>query len=322
MTTKIEELWDSARGRKARGTGEGQSVYLRLSEEEGADLYAGVDDSDYPLIALGTSKRPPSVNVSAGALDCFRTHRSDGSWLLTLRLRQTGLEPVFGRLCQDLCEVAASMRDEAALLELFKQRLALWVRLFREVSDGLLGTAQVMGLIGELFVLERLAKCSESDLLEVVAGWEGPLGSDQDFVLAQRTIEVKAIGASMDAVRIASLAQLDSKVPMHLVVIELRQVSSASAGALTLNALVARIESVLSADAGALSLFRSRLLEAGYVEHVHYDTMAYAVADVAWHAVVEGFPKLLAATVPQGVIAAGYSISRMSIADFRVQEPA
>lgn len=64
------------------------------------------------------------------------------------------LEQVFGRLCQDLIDAAAKVATEAALVSLFRERLLLWKRLFRDGGSGFLQKFQIKGLIAELLALD------------------------------------------------------------------------------------------------------------------------------------------------------------------------
>jgi hypothetical protein len=59
----------------------------------------------------------------------------------------------------------------------------------------------------------------------------------------------------------------------------------------------------------ALSLFAGRLLEAGYVESPHYDTILFQPMMSEEFLITGTFPRLTTARVPNGVTSATYVLS-------------
>ncbi|MGP0224474.1 PD-(D/E)XK motif protein [Paenarthrobacter sp. NCHU4564] len=64
-----------------------------------------------------------------------------------------------------------------------------WRRLFESDRPGILGSAQLAGLLAELSILERLVT---SHGPKALVTWQGPNGNRHDFVLSECSIEVKA----------------------------------------------------------------------------------------------------------------------------------
>jgi hypothetical protein len=322
MMTKIEELWRDALQQAGNKPIEANGFRLiRMAPESRFDIYAGVDSSSFVLLATGIHARPPNIATDSSSLDYFRQQRMDGSWLMVLRLRQNGLETVFGRLCQDLADAAEGMPDEKALVVLFRERLNLWRKLFQHGGSGFLQPHEIKGLIAEMLILELLIRDGERDVHETVSGWIGPLGADQDFRYSDRAIEVKAIGPGAESISISSLEQLGCAVPMDLILATLRPATPGEPGAIGLNALAARIEGVIAESPEALNIFKERLLEARYVEHEFYETVLFEPTSIAAYSVRDTFPKLVRDMVPAGIVGASYSIGIDSIADFRSDMP-
>lgn len=322
MTTKIEELWRDAVQQAGNKPIEANGYRLtRMAPESRFDIYAGVDSSSFVLLAIGIHARPPNVATDSSSLDYFRQQRKDGSWLMVLRLRQNGLETVFGRLCQDLADAAEGVPDEKALVALFRERLNLWKKLFQHGGSGFLQPHEIKGLIAEMLVLELLIRDGERDVHETVSGWIGPLGADQDFMYSDRAIEVKAIGPGAESISISSLEQLDCAVPMDLILATLRPATPGESGAIGLNALAARVEDMIAESPDALNTFKERLLEARYVEHEFYETVLFEPMSIAAYSVSDTFPKLIREMVPPGVVSASYSIEINLIAEFRSDMP-
>lgn len=316
MKTKIESIWERLLIEKngdevAQKTGK----IVLVDENHPFNLYAGIDEDGRLTLALNLKERPQSVQIKSDAFHCFRQQRLDESWFFILALEQSSLAPVFGRLCQDLVDTSWSIRDERELERLFVERLLLWKRLFDMGSDGLLGESKIRGLIGELFVFRRLMELSGFSHEAIAESWVGPLSAPQDFQFSDRCLEVKAVSQNNPNVKISSLEQLDSALPIRLSVVKLEKVDDSPSKLMDLNSLVAEIEGLL--DLRALKTFRDRLLEAGYVDHPHYDSFKYSVVDYSEYVVTSAFPKLTPSTVHSGITAADYAISLESIELFR-----
>lgn len=308
--TRIEEIWGEIQNdAQIRPIAEGTYKVRRIDPAFGFNVYAGLDSSGYVMLAIGVANSPPALNLESHSLDYFRQHRSDGSWLMALRLRQLGLSSVFGRLCQDMVDAMTAVLDEAALVALFRDRLVLWKKLFDHGSGGLLEPYQVKGLIAELLVLEAILVAGRRSPLEATTAWVGPTGADQDFYFSDEAIEVKAVSPGAESISISSLQQLDALVPIRISVYTMRPASPSEQGAIGLNTLVPRMEGHLAASPDALSILRGRLLEAGYVENSHYDSILFQTMSNEEFPVATAFPRLTVATVPGGVTSASYSLS-------------
>jgi hypothetical protein len=317
MMTKIEELWRDAHQQARTKPIEANGYRLtRMAPESRFDIYAGVDSSSFVLLAIGIPARPPNITTDSSSLDYFRQQRKDGSWLMVLRLRQNGLETVFGRLCQDLVDAAEGVPDEKALVILFRERLNLWKKLFQHGGSGFLQPHEIKGLIAELLVLEILIRDGKRDAHETVSGWTGPLGADQDFIYSDLAIEVKAIRPGVESISISSLEQLNCAVSMFLVLATLRPATPGESGAIGLNALAAKVEGMIAESPEALGIFKERLLEARYVEHEFYETVLFEPMSISAYSVADTFPKLVRDMVPTGIVSASYEIEIDSIAGF------
>ena len=315
--TRIEEIW-LALQREARSSPLENGVFRlrRTSERTTLDIYAGVDSNHCTLIAIGLKNRPSQIDLKSSALQCFRAQRADKSWLQVLRLEQKGLEIVFGRLCQDLVNEAEEMQSEQALANLFAERLRAWKKLFDLTGGELLSLECIKGLIAELVVMNDLIGSSPpGDLRTISGGWVGPLGHDQDFILPQGCLEVKAVSPNASEVQISSLAQLASDQPLALWIVRLRS-ATGTPGAWNLNNLSSVIEGKLSEDRIALRTFRDRLIEAGYVEHPGYDSFCFTVTEIRRFQVTAAFPKLTVSNVPEGVSGATYRLSIEALQPF------
>jgi hypothetical protein len=318
MTTKtqIETVWNCIRQESAEvPIRKGEFQLIRLDPECRFDIFAGIDGSGYVMLAIGVTAHPPVIDVET-PLDYFRQQRTGGGWLMVLRLTNSGLDQVFGRLCQDLVDAAVSVSTQTALITLFRERLILWKRLFQGENSLLLQNHQIKGLIAELLALEFFITGQRYSMTECVVAWNGPVGGDQDFLFCENAVEVKAISPYADRVGISSVGQLDAAVSMELWVYTLKESARSESGCVSLTDLARRIEHLLAGCPDALAVFRQRLLAAGYVEHEHYEFVVFTVMNIKQYEVTEGFPRICAATVSEGISDISYSILLSSITSF------
>jgi hypothetical protein len=310
MKTRIEAVWDEIlEAARTQPIAEGSYKLRRIDPDFRFSVFAGVDSSSYLMLAIGVNRSPPALKLESGSLDYFRQQRSDGSWLMSLRLRQLGLSGVFGRLCQDLVDAMGDVADEEALVALFRDRLTLWKKLFDHGTGGLLEPHQIKGLVAELLVLEAILLRGVRSPLEVATAWVGQKGADQDFQFSDEAIEVKAVSPGAECISISSLQQLDALVPIRLSVYTVRTASPGETGAVDLNSLVLRVEGHLAGSPDALSVFKGRLLEGGYVESPHYDTILFQPMAREEFPITTVFPRLTVASVKPGVTSASYTLS-------------
>lgn len=315
MKTSIERVWDAALEKAGTSPPKlGEYLIFLLDEHSEKKIYGGVDGEGACLLAIEVRRKPPAVAVKSGALDYFR-HQRKGfeTWLMVLRLRREDLSPVFGRLCQDLIDEIAGSQDEDALVKLVHRRLALWQKLFDSGNSGLLAEYQIKGLLAELLFMESVLGERKHGMSEVATAWVGPSGADQDFQFSNEAVEVKAVGPGARGVTISSLRQLYGPLPIFLSLWTLRPASPDEATAITLNGIVARLEQRLVPAPNALASFRDALLEAGYVEHPHYDEIAFEPMQVEHFPVDDRFPKLTTTMVPAGIESAVYVISLQEV---------
>lgn len=315
MKTSIEHAW-SAAAEKADVSppADGDFIIFRVNDRSDKSCFGGVDSDGNPLLAIEVKALPPLIEIGSAALDYFRHERKGlRAWLMVFRLKSRSLTPVFGRLCQDLIDEIEGVGTEQALLGVVQRRIALWQRLFANGLDGILADFQVKGLLAELLFMESQLAGNGREPLEVASAWLGPSGGDQDFMFSDTAVEVKAIGPHSEGVSINSLQQLDSSVPLRLIIWTMRAASPDEPRAETLDGVIARIEQVLAPIPQALAILRGALLEAGYVAHPRYSEVAFEPLHVEEFSVDEAFPKLTTSSVPEGVTSATYVLSLQQI---------
>ena len=296
----IEDLWLSLRGATV-------SAQRRIDAAHPLDLYADFEAPDHPGLVLFCPARPPDFQ-SLNAIRIDRMQRSDGRWSLRIFLEEPKLMAVFVELCRDIIEFTRSGVDASQGSTVLLSRIERWRSLLQTDSSGL-DRSSLRGLIGELLLLETLFPLFGFD--EAVAAWTGPFGSPQDFRLPSgQKVEVKAIEREAIHVLINGLDQLDAGGdPLHLAVVRLEDTGRLAAGAITAPVLVARLRGQLADTPSALEVFNSLLRFAGWDDAHEYSGVIVRLVCIEKHEVNTSFPRLIAQTVPIGVVEATYKIA-------------
>jgi len=207
-----------------------------------------------------------------------------------LRCLDSRLDMVFDRLVQDVVDqVEHSGKPPFAVC---KNVLEQWRDLLRRGDH--LTTEGVVGLIGELEMLQRLAQV---DPVAALDAWVGPRRTVHDFVTGEKAIEVKS-SASLEgtSVSIHGLDQLDP-VDLHalfLAVVHCRPSDAAPT-------LDERLDSLMAIGVPRMPLLKA-VEQAGYVyESRPAVSTRYRVAKVTVWRVDPAFPGLRRSALPEAI---------------------
>jgi hypothetical protein len=219
------------------------------------------------------------------------------------------LHGIFCRVAAELLTIAQSSADEPA--RRCEETLRQWRELFGSRKRGL-GPEQLVGLIGELFMVERLAQFNPVGAL---AYWTGPLGGIHDFRRGNLALEVKTTLRHHGLFfTVSGIDQLEEPPGGQLAVAALR-FERVPEGNLTIATLMRRIEAARCDPA----LLRERLSEVGYIlgESPDLDAEAFELRDSRIYAVTPQFPRIIRSSfgfgmLPPGVLSVNYDIDLTS----------
>jgi len=321
LMQSTESLWHSAKQKLSNiQLKSGEFHLVRIDESSEVASYCGMDEGGRLFLAFRTSKRSLIPELKTSAFDSYISQRPDKTWLYMLRLVDNKLSSVFETLCIDLYNEVSTTDSEDAAIHLLKKRVRSWEKLFAASFDGLLSRSQVIGLIGELNLLLDLIESGKLPPASALAGWQGPYGSDQDFIFADSAIETKTIRDNLNEVSISNLEQLNTdRFPvLQLVVNRYRDVATEDPNAISLNSLTSRLVSKFTHDPILLREFNTSMLEAGYVHHGSYDQLAIAIIQKDAYSVTADFPRLMPSMVMNGVTDAKYHVSLLSTDSFKL----
>ena len=156
-------------------------------------------------------RRPPSCPGCVTSRCPYLTPDESDTQLLALKLLDSNQRDIFQTLCLDIISTAAQADSEAEAVSAALMRTWRWHHLLRVGRGTLLSPEEQKGLLGELFVLERLL-LPRMDASSAVTAWRGPLGAPKDFEIARVAIEAKTRrGGATPSLSITSESQLDER---------------------------------------------------------------------------------------------------------------
>ena len=168
---------------------------LRVRDAEvrttGGTVLHGLDANDlfHLLVPLLPGEKPLADERSAGVqISPILLETDAGSRrYLDVICRLPHLNPLFFQVADEMLDAIRTDPSRAVLA--CHVVLDRWRELLERRKSKLLGPEQLMGLLGELLVLEQLAL---RDASLALAAWTGPQGHRFDFVSGKRAIEVKS----------------------------------------------------------------------------------------------------------------------------------
>ena len=280
-------------------------VRRRLTDEHELDIYL-VNDPVNQLYALEIHSLPPGLRLPEVEVgDILEVTLLEQTGVLRIALLASPYTDVFLVLIDDLVDsiVCRPGLEAGAKAVLF--RLRRWERLLEASSKGMSLSAQ-KGLIGELKVLASAAHAI--GITDALMAWQGPEGGTRDFDFGGTGIEVKTTaGKGLLTVRISSERQLEviAIERLFLWCISLEKSDNGE----TLNDAISSVQLLIGSDDELNENFLQKLMLVGYLtsDSPKYKNR-FSVHGEYVYQVLEGFPRITSAQVPNCVFSVGYSI--------------
>lgn len=298
--------------------GSGAGLHLADSDHP-LQIFVGATDVGTPRMVLRTTLKPAKPSLSNVVL-IERYEDKSGKWNLSFTLQDRKFTEVFLRLADDLHARSASSSNEQTALDRVGVVFDEWRRLLKPRPTGLLTMEELRGLVGELWLI--LNEFSGTRTVEAaIEGWLGPIGLPQDFWYdGDGYREAKAIGPSTTRVRISSEQQLDED-DLDLLVLRIGNTDEQAVGAFNLPTLVARAKTALAEMGASADSLEERISRLGVnlAEPFYIDTW-FVMTGGAKYRVVPGFPRVVASSLPTGVVRVTYQIDLVEIEPFKYTE--
>ena len=269
-----------------------------------------IPDAVRPARLVAHSGKRVTINLFTGG------DIGKGRVAILVSLRDRASVDLFGHLCENLLSLVKSNPDARSAISSVVEEIERWRR-FMEKHRRPLDNQGVIGLVGELAVLERLMRRVGRG--PALTYWRSPGGSLRDFELPDCTIEVKAYAASAGGlVHINDPMQLEPDSGKDLI-LACQEVVQADSGQQCLPSHVARVRSQLGADQGLVGDFDRLIADSGYLPaHEAEYREEYGLGELRVFRVREGFPRLTPAVVPLGVTHVRFGLTVASLVEYEV----
>jgi len=225
---------------------------------------------------------------------------------------------MFKALCFDLTRASAEGENGDAAMRILSRRLARWHDFLKHPRGTALSEAKIKGFVGELLFMEN-PLAGKFGWGRAVSFWKGPENAPQDFAVFDTAVELKCqTGSSRPSVEITSAGQLDTQLPRLFLVIQTVAAADEKAdGAFTPNILVKRVRDALETEPDDVSdIFETLLFQTGYLPLPEYDVKWYRLFSTGFYEVRDGFPRLTADKIPDGISNVSYQINIAALAPF------
>lgn len=265
----------------------------RISLNSALKVFYGITSDHYLRISFLSTAEPPKIE-STKEMRVFQGMESQGNYWTCFDLLDEAIRSVFFVFCNSLISSVENADNYAEAINALKNRFNAWKNLFK--SKGRMSLESYQGLFGELYFL-RVYLNNLFDIDACVDAWVGPEGYSKDFSIENSWYETKTIGANKDSVKISSLAQLESDVPGHLVVIRAEKMSEMYENEFcNIKKLYKDIITRLSNDE-MKEKFINKTLKYGYVFEDDQYKYKYEVKGMDLYLVDDRFPKLTKKTI-------------------------
>jgi hypothetical protein len=240
----------------------------------------------------------------------------NGGYQIGITLNEEDLSQSFSVMCFDLAQRSIRGNTVASAVQIFLTALNHWADLFKKRRTNGLSPSEVIGLLGELLVIEKLITDGSIDIEFTIQGWRGPDGDARDIGFNGSRIEIKTQRSTKPiSLKISSLDQLDDNGDSVYIV--LNRISPSQHGC-SLNEIVIRLHEHLQPYNSAHSEFERKLELALFDSEADYANNSYGLDESFVYIVNKTFPRLTMNNVPKGITAVNYVINGASIDGHKV----
>ncbi|WP_426582713.1 PD-(D/E)XK motif protein [Mucilaginibacter sp. R-33] len=238
---------------------------------------------------------------------------------LAVILMENSLSGVFTLLVEDMLSEMSDCSNESMALAAAFRIIGLWKRMFENLSPDGLTAEQQRGLFGELYFMRQAVNEGISPAL-MLESWQGPDAANQDYIINNIGVEIKATAANHASIQISNEWQLSS-AHLDKLFLYLLELTERKGEALTLNSIISELRNTFGTNPALMDNFSQKLIRAGYLdEHTAlYQRKDYVVRRISAFQVTTGFPKISGEDVPDGIHSITYKIEPAACDDYRIE---
>lgn len=295
----LDAIW-TVLATEARHGPVGMSMFDSPFRVDAGAILLAIDQEGRRTVLVPLGPGESFAEDTRGSAVQFRKTQFGEAEYLAASCLLSELDSIFSRFVWEMLnEVARSDQPAATALEVLDR----WRRLFAEVEiSAEMSRSQVVGLFGELLVLEEILRF---DPRRDAAVWTGPLigGGIHDFRRGGNAVEVKTtLSRGPRVISISSVDQLEAP-ELGSIYLEVIQLGMDESG-VSLPELVDRV-SELGPDRRE---FEDRLLALGYsnAKAAQYADLPLKVVEQRLYEVCQvGFPRIVRSSFKGGCLPAG-----------------
>lgn len=300
-TRSATESWQLLRqGGHESGGGSIPSVFAGVDADAGpVRLALGSRGEGRLLLPIGDAERVPPIPQTPTLRIRDETYLfGSQSWrFIDLTCLVTELDGVFGEVAD---EIMRRIVDGHGALKACMATLGEFRMLLVPKSEGP-GKHQIVGLVGELLLLDELAEV-EPDACRM---WRGPLGERHDFRAGTLAVEVKTSSrAANEVMRVTSIDQLLEPDGGELVLFRYT-LEGSTGGQLSVGSLFASLVKRVSDPLQLRDLVtRAGCSDPGSEE---WNGSTFSLEETRAYRVTSAFPRLVPTSLSAGSLATGVS---------------
>jgi len=288
---------------------------LRFDENCRAEVFIGMTRSGQRCLILNEAV-PANKPIEREKLSLIYDNSIPGMVLL---LSDDTYKDLFDELISSMYVAVKDLDSKQDAVEIFRAHFIKWTTFFDSDFSSKLSDDAVMGLVGELKVLESLvADADELSINTVLEAWRGPYDESQDFVLDDQLVEVKTIGTRSREVKISSLQQLTAVEGKDLSLLVNTTFPDDENGS-SIGSLVISVRDRAIYLLGDVTILYKALGQKGLhpknlddYEHLRFGFRGEHIYNV----LSDDFPKLSSDNISEGIISARYTITLSALQPF------
>lgn len=232
-----------------------------------------------------------------------------------LEFKQTGDydRRIFAQVMQDVIDSVESAGLNGTIVAIIDV-LTKWSAFFKRNEMTTLSMIEQQGLYGELVLLEDLLKNRK----DAVLCWTGCMKETHDFYMDDKAIEVKTSSKSgPDIIKVSNEYQLDDSDVKDSLYLVYYKIKKSEADGERLPTIVERIRKKIHDD--QLDKFEEKLLNAGYIYKMpELYEYSFRVRNGRFFEVKDGFPRVIASGLDNGIGAVAYELSLDACSSYEV----
>lgn len=316
-------------------------LWKALEEEKNIGLVKRLYSSNVPFYIYGTFQYPEryygiaftfsnDIHIDISSFDNLRELKvillADttflNSHLLIIQLLHPDNRDIFATLCENLIQSIIKLNTEQKICRTVVNQLEKWKMLFEKNNSTGLTSAEQQGLYGELHFLQKFFAKTCTPPCDALHTWVGVDKAMRDFQGSTWAVEVKTTSTNNpQKVTINGERQLDETLLENLFLYHL-SVEVSNGNGQTLCQKIAAIRKTLENDIPALSLFNTKLFEAGYLDkhEPFYQDRFYQARNENFYKIENDFPRIKENELRRGVSDVKYSIILAMYDEYLVPE--